>query len=71
MGPPLRRGSCLRRAPHSFGGRMFTLVVIIQIIVSIIMIIAVLLQSGKGSAIGSSFGGASSQTLFGSAGPQT
>ncbi|MBI5903895.1 MAG: preprotein translocase subunit SecG [Deltaproteobacteria bacterium] len=50
---------------------MFTLVVVIQIIVSIVMVIAVLLQSGKGSAIGSSFGGSSSQTLFGSAGPQT
>lgn len=50
---------------------MFTLVVIIQIIVSVVMVIAVLLQSGKGAAIGSSFGGSSSQTLFGSAGPQT
>lgn len=50
---------------------MFTLVVVIQIIVSIVMVIAVLLQSGKGAAIGSSFGGSSSQTLFGSAGPQT
>ncbi|MBI5827701.1 MAG: preprotein translocase subunit SecG [Deltaproteobacteria bacterium] len=50
---------------------MFTLVIVIQIIVSIVMVIAVLLQSGKGAAIGSSFGGSSSQTLFGSAGPQT
>lgn len=52
---------------------MFTLVLIIHIIVSLIMIGAVLLQAGKGASIGSTFGGASSssQTIFGSAGPAT
>lgn len=52
---------------------MFTLVIIIHIIVSLVMIGAVLLQAGKGASIGSTFGGASSssQTIFGSAGPAT
>lgn len=49
---------------------MYTLAVIIQIIVSLIIIATVLLQTGKGSDIGSAFGGgAGSQTLFGSSGP--
>lgn len=51
---------------------MVTLTVVIHVIVSIIIIIAVLLQSGKGATMGSTFGGgASSQTVFGSAGPAT
>lgn len=50
---------------------MFTAVVVLHIIVSIVLIIVVLLQAGKGASIGASLGGASSQTLFGSAGPTT
>ncbi|MDO8304070.1 MAG: preprotein translocase subunit SecG [Sedimentisphaerales bacterium] len=50
---------------------MFTAITVIHIIVSIILVLAVLLQVGKGASIGSTFGGASSQTLFGSAGPAT
>ena len=50
---------------------MFTAITVIHIIVSIIIVLAVLLQVGKGASIGSTFGGASSQTLFGSAGPAT
>ncbi len=44
---------------------------VVHIIVSLVMIVVVLLQVGKGASIGSTFGGASSQTLFGSAGPAT
>ncbi len=51
---------------------MHTAVVVIQIIVSIVLIVTVLLQVGKGATMGSSFGGgSSSQTVFGSAGPAT
>ncbi len=51
---------------------LLTIVSTIHIIVSFIMVIAVLLQVGKGASIGSTFGGgASSQTIFGSAGPAT
>jgi preprotein translocase subunit SecG len=50
---------------------LFTITLVIHIIVSVIMIIAVLFQVGKGASIGSTFGGAGSQTLFGSSGPQT
>ncbi|MBI5681993.1 MAG: preprotein translocase subunit SecG [Deltaproteobacteria bacterium] len=50
---------------------MFTAVITLHVIVSIFLIIVVLLQAGKGASIGAAFGGASSQTLFGSAGPAT
>lgn len=52
---------------------MFTLVLVIHVIVSLVMIATVLLQAGKGASIGSTFGGSSSssQTIFGSAGPAT
>ncbi len=48
---------------------MFTAIIVVHVLVSIVLIITVLLQSGKGASIGASFGGAGSQTLFGSAGP--
>jgi len=52
---------------------VFTVLLVIHILVSIVMIAAVLLQVGKGASIGSTFGGSSSssQTIFGSAGPST
>jgi len=49
--------------------RVHTAIIALHLIVSLIMIGLVLLQSGKGASIGAAFGGASSQTLFGSAGP--
>jgi len=39
-----------------------------HILVCIILIVVVLLQAGKGSTIGLSFGGGASQTVFGSTG---
>ena len=48
---------------------MFTLVIVIHVIVSVFLVLSVLLQAGKGASIGATFGGASSQTLFGTAGP--
>ncbi|MBE9531825.1 MAG: preprotein translocase subunit SecG [Proteobacteria bacterium] len=49
---------------------MFTAVVVIHIVVSVVLVGSVLLHSGKGASLGSSFGGStSSQALFGSAGP--
>jgi preprotein translocase subunit SecG len=50
---------------------MLSAVIAIHIVASIVLIASVLLQVGKGASIGSTFGGASSQTLFGSAGPAT
>jgi preprotein translocase subunit SecG len=41
----------------------------IHILVCVFLILIVLLQTGKGADIGAAFGGGSSQTLFGSAGP--
>ena len=48
---------------------MYGIVLTVHILVSIMLIIAVLLQSGKGADMGAVFGGAGSQALFGSAGP--
>lgn len=50
---------------------MITLLTIVHILVSILLILVVLLQSGKGSDIGSAFGGGASQTLFGTKGSKT
>jgi len=44
-------------------------VAIVHIVVCVLLILIVLLQTGKGADIGAAFGGGSSQTLFGSAGP--
>ncbi len=48
---------------------MYTFVLIVHVIVSIILIIVVLMQTGKGAEMGAVFGGASSQTVFGPTGP--
>jgi len=42
---------------------------IIHVIMCFLLILIVLLQTGRGADIGAAFGGGSSQTLFGSAGP--
>jgi len=45
-----------------------TVVLVIHVFMSFVLIVVVLLQSGKGAGIGAGFGG-SSQTVFGSRGP--
>ncbi len=47
------------------------LILTIHIVVCLTLILMILLQSGKGADIGAVFGGGSSQTVFGSAGPGT
>jgi preprotein translocase subunit SecG len=46
---------------------MTTALIIVHVLICFGLIIAILLQSGRGSDLGAAFGG-SSQTLFGSAG---
>lgn len=46
---------------------MATLVTVIHIVTCVLLVLVVLLQSGKGAEISASFGG-SSQTVFGSSG---
>lgn len=48
---------------------MVTLLTIIHVSVCIFLIAIVLLQHGKGADMGASFGGGSSQTVFGTDGP--
>lgn len=48
---------------------MHTIILGIHITVCVLLIMIVLLQSGKGAEMGVSLGGGSSQTLFGAAGP--
>ncbi|MDQ6988361.1 MAG: preprotein translocase subunit SecG [Mariprofundaceae bacterium] len=47
---------------------MTTVLLTIHIIVALLLIVVVLMQRGTGADMGSSFGGGSSQTLFGSGG---
>ncbi|MFQ5741337.1 MAG: preprotein translocase subunit SecG [Acidobacteriota bacterium] len=44
---------------------MFTLLVVLHVLASIILILVVLLQSGKAGDLASAFGGGGSQTAFG------
>jgi len=44
---------------------MFSLIVLIEIIVSIFLTVAVLMQSSKGSGLAGSFGGSTMGTVFG------
>ncbi len=46
-------------------------ITVIHVIVCLILILVVLLQSGKGADLASAFGGASSQTTFGPRGAAT
>ncbi len=48
---------------------MWEILIVLHIIVSVLMIMIILLQTGKGAEIGAAFGGGYSQTLFGSSGP--
>jgi len=48
---------------------MWGILIVLHILVSVLMIMIILLQTGKGAEIGAAFGGGYSQTLFGSSGP--
>jgi preprotein translocase subunit SecG len=50
---------------------MINLLIALHVFVCILLILIVLLQSGKGAEMGVSLGGGASQTLFGAAGPAT
>jgi preprotein translocase subunit SecG len=50
---------------------MTTLIVTIHVTVCILLVLIVLLQSGKGATMGVSLGGGAGQTLFGATGPAT
>lgn len=47
---------------------MQTAITVFHVIGALVLIIVILLQSGKGAAMGSGLGGGSSQTMFGSSG---
>lgn len=47
---------------------MDQILIIVQVFVSVIMVALVLMQNGKGAEVGASFGGGSSNTMFGSQG---
>ncbi|NOX33930.1 MAG: preprotein translocase subunit SecG [Deltaproteobacteria bacterium] len=50
---------------------MTNLIVALHVSVCILLILIVLLQSGKGAEMGVSLGGGAGQTLFGAGGPAT
>ncbi len=45
------------------------IITVLHVFVSVLMIMIILLQMGKGAEMGSTFGGGYSQTIFGSSGP--
>ena len=47
---------------------MHTVIIILHVICTLFLILVILLQTGKGAAMGSGFGAGSSQTMFGSSG---
>lgn len=44
---------------------------VVHLLIAVILVVVVLLQSGKGADIGAAFGGGSSQTVFGGRGAAT
>ncbi|MDO8281470.1 MAG: preprotein translocase subunit SecG [Thermodesulfovibrionia bacterium] len=50
---------------------MYTFLVVLHLLVCFFLIFIVLIQSSKGAEMGSTFGGGSSQTLFGGRGATT
>ncbi|MGB9764482.1 MAG: preprotein translocase subunit SecG [Candidatus Saccharicenans sp.] len=50
---------------------MLTLLIIVHVIICIVLILAVLLQSGKAADLAGAFGGVGSQTAFGPRGAQS
>jgi len=50
---------------------MLIVLSILHVVIGIVLILVVLLQTGKGSDIGAAFGGGSSQTVFGGRGAAT
>ncbi len=50
---------------------MTTFIITLHIIVCVLLVLIVLLQSGKGAEMGVSMGQGAGQTLFGAAGPAT
>jgi len=48
---------------------MWGVLTFLHVIVCVLMIMIILLQTGKGAEMGAAFGGGYSQTLFGSSGP--
>ena len=48
---------------------MIVFLTVITVILTVVIIVMVLLQQGKGSDLGSAFGGGSSNSMFGALGP--
>ena len=48
---------------------MVVFLTVINVILTVVIIVMVLLQQGKGSDLGSAFGGGSSNSMFGALGP--
>ena len=47
---------------------MHTAIIIVHVLCTLFLILVILLQTGKGAAMGSGLGAGSSQTMFGSSG---
>lgn len=47
---------------------MYTLLLVVHILIAFVLMVVVLMQSGKGGGLGAGFGGGGANTLFGSSG---
>lgn len=47
---------------------MYTFLVVCHVLIAVVLVIAVLIQQGKGGGLGAGFGGGGANTLFGSSG---
>lgn len=47
---------------------MYTFILVLHVLIAVVLVISVLLQSGKGGGLGAGFGGGGANTLFGSSG---
>lgn len=48
---------------------LITAIKVLTVILAILLVVLIILQQGKGSDLGSAFGGGSSNSIFGAVGP--
>ena len=50
---------------------MYTLILVVHVLISLVLVVAVLLQAGKGGGLATAFGGGGAQSIFGGRGAAT
>ena len=50
---------------------MYVLILVVHVLISLVLVVAVLLQAGKGGGLATAFGGGGAQSIFGGRGAAT